>query len=95
MGVSDVFLCFSARGRGRGSPRAPGGGVRFFSENPTKGGGFPGGAEGSGGKTETPQTVTLQVTIELRQKAIKNQHTVPDHVLAYRLRRNFLAQKSN
>ena len=45
------------------------------------------------GKTKTPQTVTLQVKIERGQKSIKNQHTVPDHVLAYPLRRNFPAQK--
>ena len=46
------------------------------------------------GKTKTPQMVTLQVKIESGQKAIKNQHTVPDHVLAYPLRRNFPAQKT-
>ena len=33
--------------------------------------------------------------IERGQKAIKNQHTVPDHVLAYPLRQNFPAQKNN
>ena len=37
---------------------------------------------------KTPQTVTLQVKIERGQKAIKNQHIVPDHILAYPLCRN-------
>ena len=46
------------------------------------------------GQNKTPQTVTLQVKIERGQKAIKNQHTVPDHVLAYPLRRKFPAQKN-
>ena len=31
--------------------------------------------------------------IERGQKSIKYRHTVPDHVLAYPLRRNFTAQK--
>ena len=44
-------------------------------------------------KTKAPQTVTLQVKIERGRKAIKNQHAVPDHVLAYPLHRNFPAQK--
>ena len=35
----------------------------------------------------------LQVKIGRGQKAIKNQHAVPDHVLAYPLRRNVPAQK--
>ena len=40
VGVSDIFyFFFSARGRGRGSPRAPGVGGRLFIENPTRGGG--------------------------------------------------------
>ena len=46
-------------------------------------------------KTKTPQTVTLQVKMERGQKATKIQHAIPDHVLAYPLRRNFPAQKSN
>ena len=47
------------------------------------------------GQPKTPQTVTLQVRIERRPKAIKNQRTVPDHVLAYPLRRNFPARNNS
>ena len=45
------------------------------------------------GKTKPPQTVTLQVKIERGQKSTKIQGTVPDHVLAYPLRRNFPAHQ--
>ena len=47
--VSDIF-CFSLLGEGEGGVRgASRGGEPFFIENPRRGGGFPGGAEGPGG----------------------------------------------
>ena len=47
-----IFFIFSARGRGRGSPKCrEGGGGGFFIENPRRGGGLPGvGAGGARGR---------------------------------------------
>ena len=45
-----IFFIFFLLGEGEGgSPRPPGGGGRFSIENPRRGGGSPGGAEGPGG----------------------------------------------
>ena len=47
--VSDIFKFFSARGRGRGSPRRQEGwGIGSFAKIPGGGGGFPGGGAGAG-----------------------------------------------
>ena len=50
--VSDIFVSFSARGGGRGSPRRQEGGGRNSIENPRMGGGVFQEGEGPGGCLE-------------------------------------------
>ena len=47
--VSDIFYFFLCSGTGKGESEGAGREGRFFIENPTRGGGSLGGAEGSGG----------------------------------------------